>query len=105
MLDRGFANDSLSWLKPSLGTVDSLAPIDASPPDLRDEMCNGKHHHPASDEDDTSANNGGSDGSGQALAFFSTGQTQALKPSEILAAAPAPAEPIPVYTGPTRTGA
>jgi D-alanyl-D-alanine carboxypeptidase len=104
LLDRGFANDQLSWLRPSLGTVDSLAPVDASPPDLRDEMCNGKHHHPASDEDDTTASNG-SDGSGQALAFFSTGQTQTLKPSEILAAAPAPSEPIAVYTGPTRTGA
>jgi len=102
MLDRGFSNDTLSWLHPSLGTVDSLAPIDASPPDLRDEMCSGKRHKPASDEDeDTTASNG----SGQALAFFSTGQTPALKPSELLAAAPAPSEPIPVYTGPTRTGA
>lgn len=104
LLDRGFANDSLSWLKPSLGTVDNLVPVNASPPDLHDEMCSGKHHKPASDDDDLSASNG-TDGSGQALAFFSTGQTPALKPSEILAAAPAPSEPIPVYTGPTRTGA
>jgi len=106
MLDRGFSNDTLSWLRPSLGTVDSLAPIDASPPNLRDEMCSGKRHKPASDEDeDTTAGNGTSDNSGQALAFFSTGQTPALKPSELLAAAPAPSEPIPVYTGPTRSGA
>ena len=27
-----------------------------------------------------------------------------MKPSELLAAAPAASEPIPVYTGPTRTG-
>jgi D-alanyl-D-alanine carboxypeptidase len=106
MLDRGFSNDTLSWLRPSLGTVNSLAPIDASPPDLRDEMCSGKRHKPASDEDeDTVAGNSTTDGSGQALAFFSTGQVPALKPSEVLAAAPAPSEPIPVYTGPTRTGA
>src|ERR1700729_3922910 len=40
-----------------------------------------------------------------ALAFFATGgQGPALKPSELLAAAPAASEPIPVYTGPTRTG-
>ncbi len=104
MLDRGFANDSLSWLKPSLGSVDSLVPVDASPPDLRDEMCNGKRHRPASDEDDTVASNG-AEGSGQALAFFATGPTPAMKPSELLAAAPAPSEPIPVYAGPTRTGA
>jgi D-alanyl-D-alanine carboxypeptidase len=101
MLDRGFSSDTLSWLRPSLGTVDSLAPIDASPPNLRDEMCNGKRHRPASDEDeDTSASNSSS---GTALAFFPTG-VPALKPSELLAAAPAASEPIPVYTGPTRTG-
>jgi D-alanyl-D-alanine carboxypeptidase len=101
MLDRGFSSDTLSWLRPSLGTVDSLAPIDASPPNLRDEMCSGKRHRPASDEDeDTSASNGSS---GTALAFFPTG-VPALKPSELLAAAPAASEPIPVYTGPTRTG-
>ena len=105
LLDRGFSNDQLSWLKPSLGTVDALAPIDASPPDLRDEMCNGKRHRPASDEDqDTTAANGGAAGTSPALAFFATGQAPALKPSELLAAAPAASEPIPVYTGPTRSG-
>jgi D-alanyl-D-alanine carboxypeptidase len=104
MLERGFSNDTLSWLKPSLGTVDNLVPIDASPPDLRDEMCSGKRHKPASDEDDTTVSNGASGGS-PALAFFATGgQGPAMKPSELLAAAPAASEPIPVYTGPTRTG-
>jgi D-alanyl-D-alanine carboxypeptidase len=107
LLERGFANNSLSWLRPSLGTVDNLVPIDASPPNLRDEMCNGKRHKPASDEDeDNVANNAGADTSGAALAFFAAGlQPPMLKPSELLAAAPAPSEPIPVYTGPTRTGA
>jgi D-alanyl-D-alanine carboxypeptidase len=107
LLERGFANNSLSWLRPSLGTVDNLVPIDASPPDLRDEMCSGKRHKPASDEDeDNVANNAGADSSGPALAFFGAGlQPPMLKPSELLAAAPAPSEPIPVYTGPTRTGA
>jgi D-alanyl-D-alanine carboxypeptidase len=104
LLDRGFSNDQLSWLKPSLGTVDSLVPIDASPPDLRDEMCNGKRHHPASDDDDATVSSASPDNSGPALAFFATSQTPTLKPSEILAAAPAASEPIPVYTGPTRTG-
>src|ERR1700722_6730345 len=107
LLERGFANNSLSWLRPSLGTVDNLAPIDASPPDLHDEMCGGKHHKPASDEDeDNVANNAGSGTSEPALTFFAAGlQPPMLKPSELLAAAPAPSEPIPVYTGPTRTGA
>ena len=107
LLERGFANNSLSWLRPSLGTVDNLAPIDASPPNLRDEMCGGKHHKPASDEDeDNVANNTGSGTGEPALAFFGAGlQPPTLKPSELLAAAPAASEPIPVYTGPTRTGA
>jgi D-alanyl-D-alanine carboxypeptidase len=106
LLERGFANNTLSWLRPSLGTVDNLVPIDASPPNLRDEMCGGKHHKPASDEDeDTVAGNAGSN-SEPALSFFAAGlQPPTLKPSELLAAAPAPSEPIPVYTGPTRTGA
>src|SRR6201987_1457513 len=53
LLDRGFAsNNGLSWLRPSLGTVARLPPIDASPPDLHDEVCSGKHHKPPSDEDD-----------------------------------------------------
>jgi len=106
MLERGFAADSLSWLRPSLGTVDKLVPVDSSPPNLRDEMCNGKRHRPASDEDDDTVA-AGNDGSGSAaLAFFAAGlQAPMLKASELMAAAPAPSEPIPVYTGPTRTGA
>src|ERR1700688_4785583 len=107
MLERGFANNTLSWLRPALGTVDNLAPIDASPPNLRDEMCGGKRHKPASDEDeDTVAGNTGGASSGEtAITFFAAGlQPPMLKPSELLAAAPAPSEPIPVYTGPTRTG-
>jgi D-alanyl-D-alanine carboxypeptidase len=108
LLERGFANNTLSWLRPSLGTVDNLAPIDASPPNLRDEMCGGKRHKPASDEDeDTVASNAGGASSGEtAITYFAAGlQPPMLKPSELLAAAPAPSEPIPVYTGPTRTGA
>ncbi len=107
LLERGFANNTLSWLRPALGTVDNLAPIDASPPNLRDEMCGGKRHKPASDEDeDTVASNaGGSGGSETGITFFTAGlQPPMAKPSDLLAAAPAASEPIIVYTGPTRTG-
>ena len=107
MLERGFSNNTLSWLRPSLGTVDNLAPIDASPPNLRDEMCSGKRHKPASDEDDTVVSSGATTGTGgESLTFFAAGlQPPILKPSELLAGAPAASEPIVVYTGPTRTGA
>jgi D-alanyl-D-alanine carboxypeptidase len=109
LLDRHFANNGLSWLRPSLGTVDNLVPIDASPPNLREETCGGKHHKkPASDEDEESlASNAGASSSGETSAtFFTAGlQPPMPKPSEWLAAAPAASEPIVVYTGPTRTGA
>jgi D-alanyl-D-alanine carboxypeptidase len=109
LLERGFASNTLTWLRPSLGTVDNLVPIDASPPNLRDEMCGGKRHKPASDEDeDTVAGGagGGSSSGDTAVTFFTAGlQPPMAKPSELMAAAPAPSEPIPVYTGPTRTGA
>ncbi len=105
MLDRGFGTNGLGWLKPSLGTVDQLAPIDASPPNLRDEMCSGKRHHPASDEDDTTASDSTS-GAQIGSTFLAAGlQQPAAKPADLMAAAPAPSEPILVYTGPTRTGA
>jgi D-alanyl-D-alanine carboxypeptidase len=107
LLERGFASNTLSWLRPSLGTVDNLVPIDASPPNLRDEMCGGKRKRPVSDEDeDTVAGNTSSPSSGEtAVTFFTAGlQPPMAKPSELLAAAPAPSEPIPVYTGPARTG-
>jgi len=105
MLERGFSNSALSWLRPSLGSVDNLAPVDASPPNLRDEMCSGKRKRPASDEDEDTVASGASNASGPALAFFATGLQQPMKFSELLAAAPAASEPIAVYTGPTRTGA
>ncbi len=110
LLDRGFANNGLTWLRPSLGTVDQLVPIDASPPNLRDEVCGGKHHK-QSDEDDTVASAAGSSspsasGDGNNAMFLASGlQAPLPKPSEWLAAPPAPSEPIVVYTGPTRSGA
>jgi D-alanyl-D-alanine carboxypeptidase len=105
LLERGFSNDSLSWLRPSLGMVDNLVPIDASPPNLHDEMCGPKHKRPASDEDEEAIASGSSTGE-SAITFFAAGlQAPMLKPSELLAGAPAASEPIPVYTGPTRTGA
>ena len=107
LLERGFTNDTLTWLRPTLGTVDHLVPIDASPPNLRDEMCGGKRKRPASDEDeDTVASNAGSTSSGEtAVTFFTAGlQPPSLKPSELMAAAPAASEPVIVYTGPKKTG-
>jgi D-alanyl-D-alanine carboxypeptidase len=52
LLERGFNGGTLSWLTPSLGTVDALAPIDAPPANLRDEMCGGHRRKPAAEDND-----------------------------------------------------
>ena len=106
LLERGFGGNGLGWLKPALGTVDNLVPIDATPPNLREEMCNGKRKRPATDEDaDVVAANGSASTGEAAVTFFTAGlQPPMGKPSEMLAAAAEPSEPVPVYTGPTKTG-
>jgi D-alanyl-D-alanine carboxypeptidase len=56
LLERGFNRGPLSWLTPSLGSVEALQPVNVAPPDLRDEMC-GKHRkRPAAEaaDDETS---------------------------------------------------
>ncbi|WP_461192235.1 D-alanyl-D-alanine carboxypeptidase family protein [Bradyrhizobium sp. UFLA06-06] len=110
LLDRGFANNGLAWLRPSLGTVDNLVPIDSTPPNLREEMCGPKHKRPASDEDaeDTVASAGSSSTNGDGgVSFFASGLQAAMptKPADMLAQPAAASEPVVVYTGPTKTGA
>ncbi|MDQ2954325.1 MAG: D-alanyl-D-alanine carboxypeptidase, partial [Pseudomonadota bacterium] len=52
LLERGFNRSALAFLAPSLGTVETLQPIAAAPPDLRDQMC-GKHRkRPAAESED-----------------------------------------------------
>nr|WP_233285414.1 D-alanyl-D-alanine carboxypeptidase family protein [Bradyrhizobium acaciae] len=110
LLDRGFANNGLAWLRPSLGTVDNLVPIDSTPPNLREEMCGAKHKRPASDEDgeDTIASAGASTNGDSGVSFFASGLQAAMpptKPADMLAQPAAASEPVVVYTGPTKTGA
>jgi D-alanyl-D-alanine carboxypeptidase len=105
LLERGFANNNLTWLRPALGTVDSLAPIDAAPPNLRDEMCGPKRKRPATDadEDVVASSESGSD---NVMTFFTAGlQPPTLRPVDMIAAAAAPSEPVIVYIGPKKTGA
>jgi D-alanyl-D-alanine carboxypeptidase len=55
LLERGFHRGALSWLSPSLGTVETLKPVNAAPPDLRDEMCGPHRKRPAAEEADDDA--------------------------------------------------
>lgn len=102
LLEKGFAANTLAWLKPALGTVDHLAPMDAAAPDLHDVVCGPKRKRQSDDPDDDIAsvvdNN-------PALSFFADGLKPALRPEDILDAAPAPSEPVVVYTGATKTSA
>ena len=52
LLERGFHRGPLSWLSPSLGTVETLQPVSASPPDLREEMCGPHRKRPAAEDAD-----------------------------------------------------
>jgi D-alanyl-D-alanine carboxypeptidase len=53
LLESGFSNrGTLSWLTPSLGTVNSLVPIAAAPPDLHDQTCGPNRRRPASESDE-----------------------------------------------------
>lgn len=107
ILERGFGANKLSWLKPSQGTVEQLAPIDASPPNLRDDMCGPKRKRPGAENEDDDveiATGNGNNDSG--VSMFAAGlQPPSMKPSELMAQAPAAVVPVIVYTGPTRTGA
>jgi D-alanyl-D-alanine carboxypeptidase len=59
LLESGFGNTgTLSWLTPSLGTIDQLQPISASPPNLYDETCGPHRRRPAAESEEEDANSG-----------------------------------------------
>jgi D-alanyl-D-alanine carboxypeptidase len=105
LLEKGFSNNSLTWLRPAMGSVESLAPIDAAPPNLRDEMCGPRRKRPASETDDETVASNGSGSETGATFFASALQAPTLKPTEMLSLPAAAAEPVIVYTGPKKTGA
>lgn len=103
LLERGFNGGNLTWLTPSLGTVDALAPIDAQPPNLREEMCGGHRRKPASEDNeeeepnpDATVANGESGSDGQAFMLSN------LKPANgkfVLGPPIETSPPVVVYTG------
>ncbi len=104
LLERGFNSGGLSWLTPSLGTIDALAPIDAQPPNLREEMCGGHRRKPPAEDnneeepDEAAVAASGAD-SGSAQGFM----LSSLKPSNgkfVLGPPVDTTPPIVVFTGP-----
>jgi D-alanyl-D-alanine carboxypeptidase len=105
LLEGGFNQKPLSWLTPSLGTVNELAPIDATPPNLKDEMCGPHRKRPATEEDDpdASSDNGSSGEGNPQLSFLMTALRAPI--AKNLLGDPGAVTPIAVYTGPTRSQA
>jgi D-alanyl-D-alanine carboxypeptidase len=99
LLERGFnSNSGLSWLMPSLGTVESLQPVDAAPPNLRDEMCGGHRKRPATEDEDEviGANNNPDSPYG---VFLSSLNPPKAKGAAALLQDAKMGEPVLVYTG------
>jgi D-alanyl-D-alanine carboxypeptidase len=101
LLQTGFNSGGLSWLTPSLGTVKQLAPINAQPPNLRDEMCGAHRRKPPTEdtdesEDTTAVANGDN---GRAPAFM----LSSLNPTAgkfVLGPPLDTVPPVVVFTGP-----
>jgi D-alanyl-D-alanine carboxypeptidase len=100
LLERGFTANPLAWLTPSLGTVDSLVPINADPPNLRDEMCGPHRKRQATEDEDDSAAIASLSGSSAYSVFLSSlrpqnGKQNLLNEGKL-------GEPVVVFTGPPR---
>ncbi len=104
LLESGFAQNPLSWLTPALGSVEALTPIDATPPNLKDEMCGPHRKRPASEDEevDNASISAAGDNTQQFSVMLSA--LRAPTPKNLLADA-GPVTPVVVYTGPTRTEA
>src|SRR5215510_222327 len=100
LLERGFNSGGLSWLTPSLGTVDALAPVDAQPPNLREEMCGGHRRKPPSEENEEEpeeSTTASGEQAGNAQAFMLSG----AKPAKFVLGPPVETvAPTVVFTGP-----
>jgi len=101
ILERGFnSRGGLSWLMPALGTVEQLEPIDAAPPNLRDEMCGAHRKRQATeDEDEHIAGNTAPD---SPYAVFLSSLRPKTKGANLLSEGTSAGEPVVVYTGPFR---
>jgi D-alanyl-D-alanine carboxypeptidase len=95
LFERGFSGGGLSWLTPSLGTVETLAPAEGAPPNLRDDMCGPNRKRPAADSMDAEAD------AAEGVSLFASLGGNGAKPSELLGA-PGAVQPVVVYAGPKR---
>jgi D-alanyl-D-alanine carboxypeptidase len=105
LLERGFNRGALAWLRPSLGTVDALQPVNAAPADMRDEMCGPHRKRPAAeeaDEEPTTAANGADPSESPQAFMLSALPPGNGKPSTLLGPVVGVANPIVVHVGPAK---
>jgi D-alanyl-D-alanine carboxypeptidase len=101
MFERGFAaNTGFSFFSPSGGTVDALVPVAASPPNLREEICNTKgRRKPAAEDEDNDAGAPADAAAGGSNFLLSSVHGATPKASELLTSGLA-SPPIDVHVGP-----
>jgi D-alanyl-D-alanine carboxypeptidase len=103
LLESGFHQNPLSWLTPSLGTVDALTPMDAAPMNLKDEMCGG-HRKKHTEDEDIDADSDTGQSAGDMAQQHSILLSALRAPTDpVMLSDLGPVMPIVVYTGPTRT--
>jgi D-alanyl-D-alanine carboxypeptidase len=105
LFEKGFNGSGLSWLMPSLGTVDALQPIAAAPPNLRDEMCGAGRRRPASEEgeNDEIATSSDTDNSSAYAVSSRILRDRLGKHMTMLGGTPPPPmPPVVVYLGPAK---
>jgi D-alanyl-D-alanine carboxypeptidase len=100
LLETGFNGGGLSWLTPSLGTVDQLAPIDAQPPNLREEMCGGHRRKPPSENNDEDEADAGATAINGGTPTFMLSSLQPPTGKFVLGPPVENEPPVVVFTGP-----
>ncbi|MGB7100716.1 MAG: D-alanyl-D-alanine carboxypeptidase family protein [Xanthobacteraceae bacterium] len=105
LLEAGFTHDRLSWLTPSLGSVESLAPIEAAPPNLHEEICGPHRKKPATEEEESAGSEENSAEAGTPFSVLLSSLRAPTRKGAALLSEQGPVAPIVVYTGPTRTAA
>jgi D-alanyl-D-alanine carboxypeptidase len=99
LLEKGFNSAGISWLMPSLGTVDALVPVNAEPPDLHDEMCGKNRRRPASESEEESQSGNFPDPSAALTAMTQGLRLQGAKPGPLLGPPQHSMPPIEVFVG------
>jgi D-alanyl-D-alanine carboxypeptidase len=102
LFERGFATDPIGSAAFSPTTVDSLVPVAATPPDLREDVCeHNRRHRPTKDGEE-----GGEAGAASAEGTNNLGERHVLPrlrgAGGLTSGLAAGIPPVEVYTGPVR---